>query len=244
MFSTAPNQKGSGIAFLSITRTSFSLLVIITCLIASTNKSEAQNLQITDFVLFAGDGSNPQGLAVPPSPGYGVSIGTSNTINGGNVGARILVKSSGNINANVRSGQRVEFANSILMNGSIFAANSNASNGTTVLTGSSLSLTGSILANGNISVGGGTISGSVTKPTNYTYTGPNPNGGVINAIPVIPALPSLPTPTVIPAAGTQNISANITITPGAYGNVTLGGNRTVTLSGPGDYIFNSINKPK
>ncbi|MFN5223129.1 MAG: hypothetical protein ACK5DJ_03000, partial [Bacteroidota bacterium] len=71
--------------------------------------------------------------------------------------------------------------------------------------------------------------------------GPNPNGGIINAIPVIPALPSLPTPTVIPAAGTQNISANITITPGAYGNVTLGGNRTVTLSGPGDYIFNAIN---
>ena len=238
---SAPNRKGSGLAFLAYTKTFLTTVAFIVCATASINTSEAQNLQITDFVLFAGDGTNPAGTAVPPAPGYGVSIGTSNTINGGNIGARVLVKSSGNITGDVRSGQRVEFANSIIMNGSIYAANGNASTGSTVLAGSSLALTGSILANGNISVGGGSISGSVTKPSNYTYSGPTPNGGIINAVPVIPALPSLPTPTVIPAAGTQNITANTTITPGAYGNVTLGGNRTVTLAGPGDYIFNSIN---
>ncbi|MFM7080316.1 MAG: hypothetical protein ACKOYC_11075, partial [Bacteroidota bacterium] len=241
MNTSAPNRKGSGFTFSGLTQASLIIMAFFVCFSATINKSEAQNLQITDFVLFAGDGTNPQGLAVPPAPGYGVSIGTSNTVSGGNIGSRVLVKTSGNITGNVRSGQRVEFSNSIVMNGSIFAANSNASTGTTVLTGSSLSLTGSILANGNISVGGGSISGSVTKPSNFTYTGPTPTGGVINAVPVIPALPSLPTPTIIPPAGTQNITANTTITPGAYGNVTLGGNRTITLSGPGDYIFNSIN---
>ncbi|MFM7901081.1 MAG: hypothetical protein ACKPAD_03760, partial [Bacteroidota bacterium] len=158
MYPSAPNRKGSGFAFFGLTKTKLVLVACMLCLIASINQANSQSLQMTDFVLFAGDGTNPQALAVPPTPGYGVSIGTSNTINGGNVGSRVLVKTSGNITGNVRSGQRVEFANSITMNGSIFAANSTASTGTTVLTGSSLALTGSILANGNITVGGGAIS--------------------------------------------------------------------------------------
>src|SRR6185369_7279716 len=40
--------------------------------------------------------------------------------------------------------------------------------------------------------------------------------------------------------GATNITNTATITPGNYGNVTLGGNKTLTLNGPGVYVFNSI----
>src|SRR5262249_51860530 len=37
-----------------------------------------------------------------------------------------------------------------------------------------------------------------------------------------------------------NITSTQTITPGSYGDITLGGNQTVTFSGTGTYVFNTI----
>ena len=67
-----------------------------------------------------------------------------------------------------------------------------------------------------------------------------PNGGIISGIPVIPVLPQMPAITTFPDAGTVNINSSKTITPGAYGDIALGNNKTITLSGTGIYIFKSI----
>src|SRR5206468_1601431 len=72
------------------------------------------------------------------------------------------------------------------------------------------------------------------------YSGPARALGNTIATPNLPGLPVLPVVTVFPTVGTLNITATKTITPGAYNNITLTGNQTVTFSGPGVYVFNSI----
>ncbi|MBK9637055.1 MAG: hypothetical protein IPO63_04285 [Bacteroidetes bacterium] len=202
---------------------------------------QVQNLN--DYVLFAGNGTVPgQSCANPASPGYAVQLSSSTTINGGTVGSYVLVKTTGSssITGTIRSGNDVILSSSNTVGGSIAAANAGSQSGTSISIGSNFNLAGSINANGNISVNSGNIVGSVTHPSGTSYTGPMPGGGNIIGTPNLPALPTLPAPVVFPAAGSQNISSTTTLNPGCYKKMTLSGNKTITLNGPGVYVFSSI----
>lgn len=193
-----------------------------------------------DFAIFSGSGGT--GAVTPPSPGYGVFIGSSITINGGAVGSYTFVQTTGNasVKSDIYSGGKIALTNSNVVTGKIAAANSDSLGGTILSVGSSASLSGNIDVYGNIVVGGGTVSGIVTHPPGTSYTGPNIGSRDVTGTPSVPTLPGLPTITSFPAAGDANITSTKTIAPGSYNDVTLGGNKTLTLEGPGTYIFNSF----
>jgi hypothetical protein len=202
----------------------------------------AQQTSISDYVLFGG--KTATGQTAPSAPGYGVLIGYSNNIQGGSIGSYNLVKSTGNItiNGNIYSGGNMQLANSNTVTGKITAANSLIPPlpQPVLSIGSSANIGGNIDVNGNIVIGSGIVSGRVTQPAGTTYSGPVPGGGNIIGTPALPVLPQMPTITNFPAFGSTNIISTITITPGAYGDINLGNNKTLTLSGPGIYIFKSL----
>jgi hypothetical protein len=211
--------------------------------------SERSFSQLTpnDFTLLSG----PNGTGT-------TLIGSSITINGGSVGAYKLVQTTGNVtfnNCNIYSADKIILTNSNVASGKIAAAanfpNSPLSTGTILSIGSSTSISGDIDIYGNVVIGGGTVSGRVTLPspsafnnfTNYTYSGPTPSGGVVYGSPSLPVLPILPAATSLPPP----LLNPPTITnapqpygPGSYGNINFGGNKTLTLDGPGTYYFNSF----
>ncbi len=191
---------------------------------------------IKDYVIFGG--WNGAG---------GVVIGNSVNITGnGALGSQRLVRSTGimQLTGSIFSGGQVDLAGNNRITGRIAAA---SGTGNLVQAASGLNLTGNIDAQGNVNiVSPGTVNGRVTVPVGFTYTGPAPTLGSVNGIPSIPTLPRQPKITdltkyaPVPSNSTTNITTNRTITPGVYHNMTLTGNRTVTFSGPGVYVFNSI----
>lgn len=218
-------------------------LIACLCIFTPSPNLQAQTLKFNEFALFGGGANCPgaPGSTTPSAPGCGVVFGSSSQING-NIGSYQLVQSTGNvvINGNIVSGGRIVLANSNQVTGSFFAANGGSTTTQSISVGSSLQLSGNIQANGNISIGGGSIQGSIRQSTGSTYTGPSPAGGRTLGVPALPTLPLLPAITQFPAAGNQNITNNATLVPGSYGNMSLNGSRTVTLSGPGVYVFRSI----
>ena len=204
--------------------------------------SNAQVLQITDFVMFAGNGG--PGTTNPGPSGYGVIMGSSSTITGGSVGSYEKVQTTGGTSfySNIYSGGTVDLTNGNTVTGRITAANSAGASGTILSVGSNSVLSGNIDINGNIVVQGGTVSGIVTHPLGTTYSGPAIGANDHVGTPSLPTLPALPPVTVFPPAGATNITTTTTITPGSYGNVSLGNNKTLTLNGPGTYVFNSFNQ--
>ena len=203
-------------------------IIFIIAFNAIAINSNAQQLKISDFVLFGGKA--------------GVEISSSTNIQGGAIGSDTIVKTTGNstLNTNIYSGGTVQLNNSNIVTGKITAANSKALTGTILSVGSSANIGGNIDINGNIVIGGGIVSGKVTHPAGTTYNGPIPVGGNIIGIPTLPVLPVMPTITIFPSAGSANITSTQVITPGAYGDIVLGGNKTLTFSGAGVYIFKSI----
>lgn len=208
---------------------------------------------ITDYVIWAGASTSVQPLqTVPAAPGLGVQVGSS-TIQGGSVGSYTLIRSVETMNAgistnktNLYNGGTVVLANSNVVNGKITAANNITPSVAMVFSaGKSENFTGNIDVNGNIVIGGGTVVGTVTNPTNKNYT----LGAVTKAgtgTPTLPVLPTaLPIVTIFPAAGTSDITTSSTISPKSYGNLTIGGNVTVTLNGylifrAGGITFNGV----
>ena len=86
---------------------------------------QAQTL-ITDYVLYAGNGTVPGATsAVPVAPGYAVQLSSSTSIPSGRVGSYVLFKTTGNssVTGSIHSGGKVELANSNTVGGSITAAN-------------------------------------------------------------------------------------------------------------------------
>ena len=196
---------------------------------------------MSDFVLFSGAGGPGTGQCY--SPGYGVIIGSSSTINGGAVGSLKLIKTTGpvSITGNVFSRGTISLANSNLVTGNIAASNIPKSSGTVLSVGSNANLKGDIDADGKISIGGGTVLGKVTHPVGTSYTGPNPGGGNITGTPKLPNYPPLPPITSFPAYNSsKDINKTKTITPGSYGDIELTGNQTITLKGTGVYVFKEI----
>lgn len=202
---------------------------------------QAQVLQVTDFVMYTGNGG--PGTTNPGAAGYGIILGSSSTINNGALGSLANVQTTGGaaISGNIYSGGKVILANGNSVTGRVTAANTGGLGGVIFQAGSNQVLTGNIDVNGNVVVGGGTVSGIVTHPAGTTYSGPAIGARDHVGQPLsLPTLPALPTPLVFSAAGATNITNTATLTPGAYGNVTLGGNKTITLNGPGIYVFNSM----
>jgi len=222
---------------------------------------QAQQTNISDYVIFGG--RNAPNQTTPSAPGYAVQLGSSSNIQGGNIGSYNLVKSTGNliINGNIYSGGTIQLANSNVVTGNMAAGLTPAGvSGTIVLIGSSATIgssavpgKGNIDANGNVIVGGGNVYGKVTVPApqgTYSYSGPVPAGGVVYGTPTLPTLPQMPaikTFTILPSPLPSAITNSTTVLPigstptsGLYGNVTLGGNKTLTFKGTGVYVFNSI----
>ena len=195
----------------------------------------SQQLKMTDFVIFGGGGTCPT---------CAVQMGPSTVVNGGSVGSYKFVTSTGTINltGNIYSGGTVQLAGSNTVSGKITAGNSQGlSLLTNVLTvGSTAKLGGNIDALASVSVTSGTVSGKVTHPSGSNYSGPAPAGGNVVGTPTIPTMPSMPAITNFPAFGVANITNTQTIVPGPYKDVILGSNSTLTLSGPGVYIFKSL----
>jgi len=202
----------------------------------------AQETKITDYVLFGG--SIPMtGQTTPAAPGYSVQLGSAAKILSGSIGSYSLVLSTGNISVsgNIVSGGKIELANSNVVLGRIAAANSSLLTNINILkVGSNANLSGAIDVNGNIQIGGGTVSGIVTHPIGTQYVGPEIGARNITGTPNILGLPQMPPITSFPAVGSTNITNSQTITPGVYGDVVLTGNKTLTFSGVGTYVFKSI----
>lgn len=209
--------------------------------------SKSQVLQITDFAVFGGNGTCPSGAGqTPPSPpGCAVQIGVGSVING-NVGSYGIVNANGNVTVNgaIHSGKRVTMANSVSVSGRITAANSELLGTTILQTGNDAQLGGNLDINGSINVNtsvGSTVSGTVTHPALTTYSGPVPGGGEVIGAPVLPTLPAMPPITTFAPFGFTDITATQTIVPGAYKDMILGNTGgTITFSGPGNYVFRSI----
>ena len=230
------------------------LSVIMVCLCISTSLFAQQPVTtISDYVIFGGTNGVLAGQKAPAAPGYGVQIGSSTSIQGGFIGSYKLVQSTGNaaigtntLPSNIYSGGSVVLANNNVVQGNITAANAYIPQlpaGTAIFSaGTGETLSGNIDVNGNIVVGGGTVSGIVTNPTGTTYklggvTIANPKG--TPTLPVLPQMPAITDYGTLPS-GSANITSTKTVGPGGYGNISIGGNTTLTLSGPGIYVFKSI----
>ncbi|MBC7829571.1 MAG: S8 family serine peptidase, partial [Chitinophagaceae bacterium] len=202
-------------------------VIIFFCLSLSSDLT-AQQLKITDFVVFA-RGS--------------VQFGSSSFINGGSIGSYRHVETSGSIHikGNIYSGGTVELANKNTITGRITASNSFRSTNNILSVGSGASLDGNIDILGNIKINSGTVSGKVTHPVGTIYSGPTPLGGNIIGNPMLPVLPQMPAIRNFPAAGNTIVNSTTKLTPGAYGKLSLKGKKTITFSGPGIYIFSAIN---
>ena len=227
-------------------KAAFASLFYCTLLSIPASDLHAQQLNISDFVLLSG----PNGTGT-------TLIGSSINLNGGAVGSYKLVQTTGNVafnGTNIFSADKAILTNSNIVNGRIAAAanfpNSPLSTGTILSVGSSTSISGNIDVYGNVVIGGGTVSGRVTLPspsaannfTNYTYSGPAPAGGIVYGSPSLPILPIMPGATSIPAPppNLPTITNNQTFDPGSYGNINYGGNKTLTLNGPGTYYFTAF----
>jgi hypothetical protein len=150
-----------------------SLLCIAALLFIKSN-SLAQQLKITEFVLFGG-GVN---CVSPPgtSSSCGIFISSSSKVQSGAVGSYSLITTTGNATfaGSLHSNGRIQLANGNSVVGRITARNAQGVGGTILSVGSNALLSGNIDVNGNIVVASGRVLGTVTHPTNTTYTGPEP----------------------------------------------------------------------
>ena len=219
-----------------VSRVFGTVLALLTALSFGTN---AQITQLTDYVMFSGNGG--AGSTDPGSAGYGVIFGGGVTIIGGNIESYRLVQSGNGalLNTNIYSGGKVVLGGGNSVSGRMTAQNlyPAPATGTILSAGTNATLSGVMDVGGNVVVSSGTVSGPVH--TTGTYSGPTPTNGVTNAV-SYPTLPVYPDAIVFPAAGATNITNTQTISPGNYGNVSFGNNKTLTFNGPGIYVFNSI----
>ncbi|MEO7446248.1 MAG: MBG domain-containing protein [Ferruginibacter sp.] len=207
-----------------------SLLILF---IVTAQYGQAQQTNMKDYVLFGGKANYAASSVI---------LSSSNNVTGGSVGsyAQVTTTGSSTVAANVFSGGTVSLANGNTVGGRITASNMFGASGNIVSVGSNAVLSGNIDVNGNASVTSGTVSGTVTHPNGTTYSGPVPAGGNNIGSPMLAIMPQLPVPLVFPAAGNTNITSNAEITPGQYGDISLSGNKTLKLKGPGIYTFNKI----
>jgi len=208
--------------------------VILACLfVGSSLFAQSPTTIIKDYVIWGNSSAQ---------------VGSS-SIQGGAIGSNTLVKSVGNMIAgtganktNIYSGGTIALANSNVVNGNmtsgLYPLASQPPSGTIFSAGTSENFTGNIDVYGDIVIGGGTVNGLVYTPKTYqigtikkTPTGTNPT------VAILPQ--QLPVITNFPTVGILKITSGL-INPGNYGDLSISGNSTVTLNGPGTYVFKSI----
>ena len=227
--------------FTSITRNKIFKALLPLCFIAF--KVNAQQLKISDFVLFGGQSTtSATGITTPASPGFAVNIASSATITNGRIGSNNLIRSTGNstLSCSLNSGGTLNLANGTKVNGSITAQNQNNATGNILQMGSNAYVQNNIDVNGSIYISSGTVGGNVTHPLGTSYLGPKPGGAEYKKTPTIPTLPKFPAITSYTSNGTDDVTATRILAPGNYRDMKLTGNKKVTFSGPGDYYFKSI----
>ena len=209
------------------------LFLSLFVVLQTTSTSTAQQLKISDFVIFGGS-------SVPGKSG--VNLSSSTNVMSGSIGSFSDVKSTGSsfIGGNIHSGGTVNLANSNTVSGKITVGNTAGSTGNVLIVGSGGTLSGNIDVNGSILISGGTVKGKVTHPVNTSYSGPAPLGGRYVEKPSIPIFPSMPAINVFPASGSTSINNTKIITPGIYGKMALSGSKKITFSGVGTYVFSEI----
>ena len=211
-----------------------SIAFVITCLfVGSSLFAQNPTTSITNYAIWGSSSAQ---------------IGSS-SIQGGAIGSNALVKSVGNMIAgtganktNIYSGGTIVLANSNVVNGNmtsgLYPLASQPPSGTIFSAGTSENFTGNIDVYGDIVIGGGTVTGSVYTPKTYqigaikkTPTGTNPT------VAILPQ--QLPVITNFPTVGILKVTSGL-IKPDNYGDLSISGNSTVTLDGPGTYVFKSI----
>ena len=201
--------------------------------------SKAQNLRTTDMVLY----------------GKKVQIASTVTVLKGAVGARSLILTTGGVTfgsgldsavrSSLYSDSAIVLNNGNVVNGVVKANNSTITTGLPINIGSSATLKDSVVGKGSITIKAGTVK-RVFLPTGsaFTYSGPTPTFGPVDRVSInslkLPVMPPMPTTIAISSVGTVNITKDTVITPGKFGDITLSGGKSVTLSGSGTYIFKSI----
>lgn len=204
-----------------------------------------QQLNLTDFAVWGGSASSNT-----YNSSQGVFIGNTVAIQG-NVGSnhRVTVNNLFSITGNVYSGNIAAFGNIGKVTGNIFAAKTASNYTGHVITGDyKLTFAGNLTAKGKINLKN--LSGSnasfvtgqvaVPAPTSTNYVGPTPTGGFTNTL-SFPILPTMPNSIKFDnQVGTKNITSTSTITPGKYKKLGLSGSKTITFSGPGNYIFENV----
>ncbi|MEO6684005.1 MAG: polymer-forming cytoskeletal protein, partial [Ginsengibacter sp.] len=207
--------------------------------------SIGQKTTIQDYVIFGGSGNYLNtGSWSEENEGCQVVIGNKSTITNGAIGSFQFIKTTGevSIGGNVFSGGKISLSSKNTVSGKIAADNSSGYNGDILKTGSYGNFIGNINVNGNISIGSKSkVEGTVTLPSGSSYYGPAPKGGKIVGTLSLPGLPDMPPVTDFPTAGSKSIYGSETILPGAYNKIELKGYKTITFSGTGVYVFNSIN---
>ncbi len=218
--------------------------IFFACFILCGNiKSSAQNLSLPQFVIYV----NPIGQGVQQgNSNYGVEIHNNSKILSGSVGSYYSINTTGAVNifGDVHSGSTINLASYNIIKGNVTtAANGCDHNKNAFTAGNGFSLQGNLDVNSNISINkynNSAVNGKVTHPAGTSYYGPVPSGGEVIGKPSIPTLPANAQITNFKPAGKTNITNTQTITPGAYGQIKLNGNSTITFSGAGVYIFSSI----
>ncbi len=206
-------------------------------LLFSSHTVFSQNSQQVDhksFVLYSVKNLKlEEGLIVLPD---------SNS-NKGNLGSRedITFKKSTTINANIYGRGTLEFDKESNFTGNITVNNYKNEKKDIVKGEDKIKIIGNIVANGDIKLktSGSSITGSVKQRIGAKYEGPNPTLGKTLGALTLPIFPTLPIINEY-TAGTVNKSGTQTLTPGAYKDIDLKDNQTLTLSGVGVYIFNSL----
>lgn len=198
--------------------------------------SFGQSGDLSNYIILAGNSS-----CNSPTD-CGVSIGPNNLINTGIIGSYSGITTQGNLShgGELYSSTVLNLGGGNAIDGDIWASNLNLNSGSVISAGSGSSFDGNVIASGDINIGGGTISGQVIHPSGTSYIGPVPQGGEVLANYNFNPLPAFPAITTFPAAGNGKISSSQSINPGSYGTLSLKGGKTITLSGPGDYVFQAI----
>ncbi len=204
----------------------FSFSVLIQLTLVST--LAAQQLDRASFVIF--------GVG-------GVQFSSSNNLTGaGSVGSNTLVNSTGGLAfpANIHSGGKITLGNGNTVAGKTTAANGASLSGNILFAGSSAIFNGDIVVNGAISISGAVVASTakVYQPAGAGYVGPTSAAKAL-LTDQLPVMPVMPINTFI-TPNSVKINTTTSKGQGTYGDVVLSGGKTLTLNGPGIYIFNSF----
>ncbi|MEO8762989.1 MAG: S8 family serine peptidase [Ginsengibacter sp.] len=207
-------------------------------------KNEAfsqSQLSLKNFSVFGGDST----ASFTDSAVSGVEFASNISLtSGGSVGSQtyLVFKNQVNIDGDVY-GNTATIGNSLTINaGSLSIFNRQGANTNILNIGALVQLLspGDLNLNGNGVIASGVVNGTLTQPAIYNYSGPSPDLGTNNAVPIFPRMPLMPAAATFPAAGIGTITSNQTITPGSHGAMALTASQAILFSGPGTYVFSSI----